>query len=340
MTKRLLLLLVSLGFFSFLIADEENPAAGESAAEQVEAGDAEDDAEPEEVVVVGSRIARNEYDVAQPVTIIYGEEYDNRGYTNAADALFDVPGIGVTNSLTSGSGGNFGNQSTLSVGQSLANNFGLGSGRTLVLINGRRFVGSTSPFGSGGGGNAVDINNIPSQMIDRVEILNAGGSAIYGSDAIAGVINYVLKDNYEGSNASLVYDDFATSDQVIRDLFTPDVNNIHIDDKKLYNRIHSYVKEVNPSQLNKLKLKKTKGYIFDDHKNDEQIKKTLNKKVWLKSGGHLVIEHTEAMVVIDVNSGRFIGKKDHEQNSLKINIEFFSKLNIAITANNIVKGSG
>ena len=209
MTKRLLLLLVSLGFFSFLIADEENPAAGESAAEQVEAGDAEDDAEPEEVVVVGSRIARNEYDVAQPVTIIYGEEYDNRGYTNAADALFDVPGIGVTNSLTSGSGGNFGNQSTLSVGQSLANNFGLGSGRTLVLINGRRFVGSTSPFGSGGGGNAVDINNIPSQMIDRVEILNAVGSAIYGSDAIAGVINYVLKDNYEGSNASLVYDDFA-----------------------------------------------------------------------------------------------------------------------------------
>ena len=209
MTKRLLLLLVSLGFFSFLIADEENPAAGESAVEQVEAGDAEDDAEPEEVVVVGSRIARNEYDVAQPVTIIYGEEYDNRGYTNAADALFDVPGIGVTNSLTSGSGGNFGNQSTLSVGQSLANNFGLGSGRTLVLINGRRFVGSTSPFGSGGGGNAVDINNIPSQMIDRVEILNAGGSAIYGSDAIAGVINYVLKDNYEGSNANLVYDDFA-----------------------------------------------------------------------------------------------------------------------------------
>ena len=96
MTKRLLLLLVSLGFFGFLIADEENPAA-ESAAEQVEAGDAEDDAEPEEVVVVGSRIARNEYDVAQPVTIIYGEEYDNRGYTNAADALFDVPGIGVTN---------------------------------------------------------------------------------------------------------------------------------------------------------------------------------------------------------------------------------------------------
>jgi len=206
MTKRLLLLLVSLGFFSFAFAQEDASASSETAVEQAED---ENDAEPEEIVVVGSRIARSEYEVAQPVTIIYGEEYDNRGYTNAADALFDVPGIGVTNSLTNGSDGGFGNQSDLSVGQALANNFGLGSGRTLVLVNGQRFVSSTSPFGSGGSGNAVDINNIPSQMIDRVEILNAGGSAIYGSDAIAGVINYVLKDNYEGSSATLVYDDYA-----------------------------------------------------------------------------------------------------------------------------------
>ena len=80
-------------------------------------------------------------------------------------------------------------------------------------------------------------------------------------------------------------------------------------------------KEINPEQLDKIQLKKNKGYIFDEHNIDEQIKKSLRKKVWLKSGGHLVIEHTEAMVVVDVNSGRFIGKKDHEQNSLKINLE-------------------
>ena len=206
MTKRLLLLLVSLGFFSFVEAQEASDASSDVV---VETEDDEDEAEPEEVVVTGSRIARTQYEVAQPVTIIYGEEYENRGYTNAADALFDVPGIGVTNSLTSGSGGSFGNQSQLSVGQALANNFGLGSGRTLVLVNGRRFVGSTSPFGSGGSGNAVDINNIPSVMIDRVEIVNAGGSAVYGSDAIAGVINYVLKDDYEGAAMTLVYDDYA-----------------------------------------------------------------------------------------------------------------------------------
>ena len=123
------------------------------------------------------------------------------------------------------------------------------------------------------------------------------------------------------SAPSVAYDDFATSDQVIRDLFTPDISKIYIDDKSLYNRICNYIKEINPEQLNKLELKKSKGYIFDEHNIDEQIKKSLRKKVWLKSGGHLVIEHTEAMVVIDVNSGRFIGKKDHEQNSLKINIE-------------------
>ena len=209
MTKRLLLLLVSLGFFGLTFADQEVDEAVDVVVEQVESGDDEDEAEPEEVVVTGSRIARSQYEVAQPITIIYGEEYENRGYTNAADALFDVPGIGVTNSLTNGSGGGFGNQSSLSVGQALANNFGLGSGRTLVLVNGRRFVGSTSPFGSGGSGNAVDINNIPSVMIDRVEIVNAGGSAVYGSDAIAGVINYVLRDDYEGAAMTLTYDDFA-----------------------------------------------------------------------------------------------------------------------------------
>ena len=119
----------------------------------------------------------------------------------------------------------------------------------------------------------------------------------------------------------LSYRDFATSDQVIRDLFATDINKIYIDNKNLYNRIYSYVKEINPQQLNRLELKNKKGYIFDEHNIDEQIKKTLRKKVWLKCGGHLVIEHTEAMVVIDVNSGRFIGTKDHEQNSLKINLE-------------------
>ena len=118
-----------------------------------------------------------------------------------------------------------------------------------------------------------------------------------------------------------VYLDFTTSDQVIRDLFTPQVKRLMVDNKPLYNRISSYMKDVSPDQLKKLELMKGKGTIFHKNNIEEQIEKSLKRKVWMKSGAHLVIEQTEAMVVIDVNSGRFIGKKDHESNSLKINLE-------------------
>lgn len=119
----------------------------------------------------------------------------------------------------------------------------------------------------------------------------------------------------------LVYMDFATSDQVLRDLFTPDIKKLVVDDKPLYKRISSYIKDVSPTQINKLEILSGKGALFDHYNIEQQIEKSLHRKVWMKSGGHLVIEHTEAMVVIDVNSGRFIGKKDHESNSLKVNLE-------------------
>ena len=79
MTKRLLFLLISLGFFGFTIAQED---AGSASEEVVELSADDDEAEPEEVVVTGSRIARSQYEVSQPIQIIYGEEYENRGYTN------------------------------------------------------------------------------------------------------------------------------------------------------------------------------------------------------------------------------------------------------------------
>jgi len=119
----------------------------------------------------------------------------------------------------------------------------------------------------------------------------------------------------------LAYMDVTTSDQVIRDLFTPDVNRLVVDNKALYKRISGYIKDVSPNLIQKVELKKGKGSIFDENNIEEQIDKSLKRKVWLKSGAHLIIEHTEAMVVIDVNSGRYIGKKDHESNSLKINLE-------------------
>ncbi len=119
----------------------------------------------------------------------------------------------------------------------------------------------------------------------------------------------------------LAHKDAETPNQVIRDLLTDDVANVFIDCKKTYKNIYKYLKHNNKKHLNKLSYYKSSGSIFQQHKIEEQVEKSLKTKVWLKSGGHLAIEHTEAMVVIDVNSGRFIGKKQHEENSLKVNIE-------------------
>lgn len=119
----------------------------------------------------------------------------------------------------------------------------------------------------------------------------------------------------------VIYEDFQTVDQVIRDLFTADIDKITVDSKSIHKRLSAYVKEISPSQVDKIQYHRKKGTVFDRFQIEDQIDKSMNRKVWLKSGAHMVIEHTEAMAVIDINSGRFIGKKDHEQNSLKINLE-------------------
>ena len=119
----------------------------------------------------------------------------------------------------------------------------------------------------------------------------------------------------------LIHRDASMSYRIIRDLFNSQVNNIYIDSKKIYSSMYNYIKQINPQQLDRIKFYNKKNPIFNIHNIEEQISKSLNKKVWLKSGGHLIVDHTEAMVVIDVNSGRYIGKKNHEENSLKINLE-------------------
>ncbi|MCH7521812.1 MAG: Rne/Rng family ribonuclease [Candidatus Marinimicrobia bacterium] len=118
-----------------------------------------------------------------------------------------------------------------------------------------------------------------------------------------------------------LYIDLSTTDSVIRDLLTPDIDKVIIDSKDIYKRLFNYLKDVSPSQMNLVEYYRKKAPVFTNHEIETQIDKSLQRKVWLKSGGHLVLEHTEAMMVVDVNSGRFIGKRDHEQNSLKVNLE-------------------
>lgn len=158
-----------------------------------------DDETLEEIVVTGSRIARAGYDTLQPAVNIDSDFIDNRGFTNVADALNEIPafGIGVSNS---------GRQGALQGGQNFVNAFGLGTQRTLTLINGRRVVGQNAigvgdnggAAPSAGAGLQVDLNIIPTALIDRVETIFIGGAPIYGTDAIAATVNIILKDDFEG----------------------------------------------------------------------------------------------------------------------------------------------
>jgi len=120
---------------------------------------------------------------------------------------------------------------------------------------------------------------------------------------------------------SLLYKDLSTTISVIRDLFTPDVSKVFVDSKKLYKEIRNYVQFIQPALLDRIEFYKEDRPIFESFKIDEQIKNLMRRKVSLPSGGHIVIDHTEAMTVIDVNSGRYAAKKDQELNSLKTDLE-------------------
>ena len=120
---------------------------------------------------------------------------------------------------------------------------------------------------------------------------------------------------------ALIYEDLETASSVIRDLFTPDIGKIVIDSKKLYRKLQSYLEDISPNMANRLEYYKLKQPLFESMGFENELDKLLRPKVWLNSGAYLIIEKTEAMVVVDVNSGRFIGKKNHEENSLKINLE-------------------
>lgn len=153
--------------------------------------------EDTEIVVTGSRIRRSGFDTLEPATVVSGQYLEARALTNVADALNEIPGFGVGVTPEGG-------QSGFGVGQNFVNRFGLGSARTLTLVNGRRFVSTNAPsiFGNTPG-LQVDLNVIPADLVDRIENIAIGGAPTYGSDAIAGTVNVILKQNFSGVRMSL-----------------------------------------------------------------------------------------------------------------------------------------
>ncbi len=117
-----------------------------------------------------------------------------------------------------------------------------------------------------------------------------------------------------------VYKEVTLASSVIRDLFNPDIDHLIVDSKLLYREITEYLKGVSPQLIERVELYADRLPIFDHYEVETEIEKGLRRKVWLEGGGHILIEHTEAMVTIDVNSGRYVGKSNHEENSLKVNL--------------------
>ena len=141
--------------------------------------------EATDIVVTGSRIARPDLQASVPVVSVSAERIQDTGASNIQDVLATLPSVGQNLSRTSSNFANTGN------GAATVNLRNLGASRTLVLINGRRSLGLA-------GTSAVDVNNIPTDLLQRVEVVTGGASAVYGSEAVAGVVNFVLNDRFEG----------------------------------------------------------------------------------------------------------------------------------------------
>lgn len=155
--------------------------------------------EIEVIQVTGSRIARTDMEGVDPVVVLSADDIAAQGHANVFDAL---------NSLAQNTGQFVGeeNSNNFNANAQAINLRGFGSGYTLTLINGRRIPVLPKPS-SGLGGNVVNLAMIPTEAVKRVEILSGGASAIYGSDAVAGVVNVILKDDLDYTKATVRFGD-------------------------------------------------------------------------------------------------------------------------------------
>lgn len=150
-----------------------------------------------EVVVTGSRLVRSDLSAPSPTTVINQDAVQLSGDTTVESVINELPQLSAGNNSSVNSAGGS--------GVLTANLRGLGPARTLTLVNGRRFI----PANSAG---SVDLATIPTALVERVEIITGGASAVYGSDAIAGAVNFLLRDDFEGLQVSSQYGETSEND--------------------------------------------------------------------------------------------------------------------------------
>jgi iron complex outermembrane receptor protein len=189
----------SLGFAPAVLAQEEAPATEETVpaeapvetipVESTEAAPATEGATKLDTIeVTGSRLRRTDFETAQPVVVITREDIERSGLTDIAEILRNITAAG-NNSLSTQQG-----RFALTMGETNLDLRNLGATHTLLLVNGRRWITGLIPTQT----SVSDFNTIPTGIIERIEILKDGASAIYGSDAIAGVVNVITRKNYTG----------------------------------------------------------------------------------------------------------------------------------------------
>ena len=147
--------------------------------------------------------------------------------------------------------------------------------------------------------------------------------------------NNILKKKESSNAPSLIHSDLTMVLRVIRDILSPQVNRIVIDSKDEYENIISFINTYMPKQKYEITLHEKQESIFDAYGIEIEIDKLLERKVWLKSGGYIVIDMSEALVAIDVNTGRFVGKRNLADTILKTNLEAAKEIAYQLRLRNI-----
>ena len=153
---------------------------------------------------------------------------------------------------------------------------------------------------------------------------------------LTGLWDRVRREGQRMAAPTLVYAEPSLSERVVRDYLSADFRHVHIDDEEEYERTLEMVRRLSPELVSRIKLYPKDSDILQDYRIDAEIEKALRPKVWLKSGGHIVINQTEALVAIDVNTGRYVGKTDSLEDTItRTNLEVVKELVRQIRLRNI-----
>ncbi|HLF69815.1 MAG TPA: Rne/Rng family ribonuclease [Actinomycetota bacterium] len=200
------------------------------------------------------------------------------------------------------------------------------AGRFLVLVPGADFLGISRRLGDEERRRLRDIvgplRPAPEGLIVRTAAEGATAEDLERDiQRLVRIWKEVAAKSKRVKPPKLIYQEQDLAIRVMRELFTSDVQKVIVDQQESFDEIKQYVEELMPDLVDRLELYQGELPLFEQHHVVEQIRKAVDRRVWVPSGGHIVVDRTEAMTVIDVNTGRFVGKSTLEETVLQTNLE-------------------